>query len=242
MYLADRVHAHDTAMCTFTVTDAGSSPHGVSGTVSAAVTPHEADFIPLDGNTCRLSPTATAGQSRCSVTFHTDPFQSGYVPNGAITLTATYSGETVHDGSATSARIPVMTVYGCDFQGEGYTKVCDANGFVLIGGPRGKGGHTTSGTVKVGSARVTMTVPNDCVLTDPAARVRRLVRAAVAAWDAGQADRARDVIAQSLPLAQGEQRAPLLYVRGMIEAHVGSVREAPAIPLAAAEATTDTSL
>jgi DNA-binding CsgD family transcriptional regulator len=78
--------------------------------------------------------------------------------------------------------------------------------------------------------------------SDQNRRTRRLAGAAQAAWDAGQPDRAREAIAAALPTAGGELRGRLLYLKGMIEAHAGSVRDAPAILLEAADATGDTSL
>ena len=73
-------------------------------------------------------------------------------------------------------------------------------------------------------------------------RTQRLGAAAQAAWDAGQPDRAREAIAAGLPTAERQLRGQLLYLRGMIEAHVGSVRDAPAILLEAVNATEDSSL
>ena len=77
--------------------------------------------------------------------------------------------------------------------------------------------------------------------TDAAARVGRLGAAAQAAWDAGQPDRARGAIAEALPGTGGELRARLLYLRGVIESRVGSVREAYRWLLEAAETTADAS-
>ena len=73
-------------------------------------------------------------------------------------------------------------------------------------------------------------------------RTGRLGAAAQAAWDAGQPDRAREAIAAALPTATRDHRGRLLYLKGMIEAHAGSVRDAPAILLEAADATEDRSL
>jgi ATP/maltotriose-dependent transcriptional regulator MalT len=78
--------------------------------------------------------------------------------------------------------------------------------------------------------------------TDSAARTRRLAAAARAAWDAGQPDRARQTIAAALPSAAGQLRAELLYVRGIVEARAGNVRDAPTILLEAAEAADNASL
>lgn len=52
-------------------------------------------------------------------------------------------------------------------------------------------------------------------------RARRLAAAAQAAWNAGQADRARGLIARALPIADLAQRAWLLFMRGVIEGQSG---------------------
>jgi DNA-binding CsgD family transcriptional regulator len=56
------------------------------------------------------------------------------------------------------------------------------------------------------------------------ARGSRLAMAAVAAWLAGQAERARGLIDRSLPDARGTQRARLLYLSGLIEGRRGGSR------------------
>jgi hypothetical protein len=88
----------------------------------------------------------------------------GYVRNRPTTVTASYGGETLHRVSSASTPIRLTTVYGCDFVGDGFAKFCDANGFVLSGGRRGKGGHTASATFRIGKAHATVTVPRDCVM------------------------------------------------------------------------------
>jgi DNA-binding CsgD family transcriptional regulator len=78
--------------------------------------------------------------------------------------------------------------------------------------------------------------------TDDARRVSRIAAGAQAAWDAGQPGRARDITGRALPLADGQTRAHLLYLAGIIEARMGSMPEACTMLLAAAEACTDPSL
>jgi DNA-binding CsgD family transcriptional regulator len=62
--------------------------------------------------------------------------------------------------------------------------------------------------------------------TDESRRTRRIAAAALAAWDAGQPDRARDVIGRALPSADRETRAQLLHLSGVIEARTGSRQDA----------------
>ncbi len=52
-------------------------------------------------------------------------------------------------------------------------------------------------------------------------RARRLAAAAQAAWTAGQADRAAELIRRALPIAERPQRAWLLLMRGIIEGQSG---------------------
>ena len=73
--------------------------------------------------------------------------------------------------------------------------------------------------------------------TDQAHRIRRTAAAAQAAWDAGQPERARQLIELALPAASGELRAQLLHLSGLIEARTGSLREACAILLQGAAVT-----
>ena len=77
--------------------------------------------------------------------------------------------------------------------------------------------------------------------TDAGARVSRLAQAAQAAWAAGQPDRARGAIEEALPAADGELRAKLLYLKGVIESRVGRVQDAYGWLLESAEITSDTS-
>jgi DNA-binding CsgD family transcriptional regulator len=73
-------------------------------------------------------------------------------------------------------------------------------------------------------------------------RMRRLAAAAQAAWAAGQPERAHELIARALPLATGQIRAKLLYLRGVIEARTGELRGAVAILVEAADTSQDGSL
>src|SRR5215469_16655668 len=96
-----------------------------------------------------------------------------------------------------------------------------------------RAGHSSAATAYLRAAELS---------TDDARRTRRIAAAAHAAWDAGQPDRARDIIAQALPLATGQMRTQLLHLSGLIEAHTGSVQEAFALLVEAADASTDPSL
>jgi DNA-binding CsgD family transcriptional regulator len=77
---------------------------------------------------------------------------------------------------------------------------------------------------------------------DEDGRTGRLAAAAAAAWDAGQPERASELIARALPLTTGQARAELLYLRGAIEARTGDVRGAVAVLIEAADASEDGSL
>jgi DNA-binding CsgD family transcriptional regulator len=68
-----------------------------------------------------------------------------------------------------------------------------------------------------------------------------MAAAAQAAWDAGQPDRARDIIGQALPSAGDQTRAWLLHLGGVIEARTGSMREACTWLLQGAEASSEPS-
>ena len=52
-------------------------------------------------------------------------------------------------------------------------------------------------------------------------RARRLAAAAQAAWNAGQIDRATELLQRALPIADRPQRAWLLFIRGVIEGQSG---------------------
>jgi DNA-binding CsgD family transcriptional regulator len=60
---------------------------------------------------------------------------------------------------------------------------------------------------------------------DETRRGPRLAAAAQAAWDAGQPDRARMLIARALPGADGALLARLLHLRGVIESRYGEIHQ-----------------
>jgi DNA-binding CsgD family transcriptional regulator len=78
--------------------------------------------------------------------------------------------------------------------------------------------------------------------TDESRRIGRIAAAAHAAWDAGQPDRARQSIGLVLPGTDGELRAHLLHLSGVIEARAGSLHDACTILLEGADVTGDPSL
>jgi DNA-binding CsgD family transcriptional regulator len=96
-----------------------------------------------------------------------------------------------------------------------------------------RAGHSSAATAYLRAAELS---------TDDARRARRTAAAAHAAWDAGQPDRAREIIGRALPLATDQTRVQLLHLSGVIEAHAGSVQEAFAMLVDAADASTDPSL
>jgi DNA-binding CsgD family transcriptional regulator/tetratricopeptide (TPR) repeat protein len=70
----------------------------------------------------------------------------------------------------------------------------------------------------------------------------RLAFAAQAAWDAGQPDRALELIIRSLRLADDGPHARLLHLRGVIEARCGNLRDAAETLREAAQLSADPSL
>jgi DNA-binding CsgD family transcriptional regulator len=96
-----------------------------------------------------------------------------------------------------------------------------------------RAGHASAATAFLRAAELS---------TDDARRVQRLAAAAQAAWDAGQPDRARDIIGQVLPQATGQTRAQLLYLSGWIERIAGNLRKAFTLLVDAGDACTDPSL
>src|SRR6516225_274537 len=70
-----------------------------------------------------------------------------------------------------------------------------------------RAGHASAATAFLRAAELS---------TDDTRRGRRLTAGAQAAWDAGQPDRAREITARALPLADGQTRAQLLHLRGRI--------------------------
>ena len=96
-----------------------------------------------------------------------------------------------------------------------------------------RAGHSSAATAYLHAAELS---------TDEDRRAGRIAAAAHAAWDAGQPDRAREIVGRALPLAAGQTQTHLLHLSGLIEAHTGSVREAFALLAEAADASTDPSL
>jgi ATP/maltotriose-dependent transcriptional regulator MalT len=80
------------------------------------------------------------------------------------------------------------------------------------------------------------------VSSDESRRTERIAAAAQAAWDGGQADRARETVARALPLAGGELKARLLQLSGAIEERAGSLPRAVELLLDGADAASDPSL
>jgi DNA-binding CsgD family transcriptional regulator len=96
-----------------------------------------------------------------------------------------------------------------------------------------RAGHASAATAFARAAELS---------ADENGRTGRLAAAAEAAWDAGQPERARELITRALPLTTGQARAELLYLRGMIEARTGDLRGGVAVLLEAADASEDGSL
>ena len=97
--------------------------------------------------------------------------------------------------------------------------------------------------LRAGHASATTAFQRAAELTvDESRRAPRLASAAHAAWDAGQADRALELIARALPSADQSLRSRLLHLRGVIESRCGSMREAVATLLEGAEISSDPSL
>jgi hypothetical protein len=75
-----------------------------------------------------------------------------------------------------------------------------------------RGGHAWAATAFERAATLSEDTPS---------RARRLAAAVRTAWLAAQGDRARDLVSRSLPLTDREQRAEILFFRGVIEGHSG---------------------
>jgi DNA-binding CsgD family transcriptional regulator len=93
-----------------------------------------------------------------------------------------------------------------------------------------RGGHASASAAFLRAADLS---------ADDGRRIGRLAAASEAAWAAGQPDRARETIARALPLATGELRPKLLYLRGVIEARTRDDRGAVAMLVEAADASED---
>jgi DNA-binding CsgD family transcriptional regulator len=89
-----------------------------------------------------------------------------------------------------------------------------------------RGGHASAATALERAAELTV---------DRARLTPRLAGAAEAAWDAGQPERALELIVRALPAADTQLRARLLYIRGVIEARCGNAGDAVATLLEGAE-------
>jgi DNA-binding CsgD family transcriptional regulator/tetratricopeptide (TPR) repeat protein len=90
-----------------------------------------------------------------------------------------------------------------------------------------RAGHASAATAFVRAAELS---------PDEERRTTRLAAAAEAAWAAGQPERARELIARALPLTTAQARAELLYLRGVIEAKTGDLRNAVVVLVEAADA------
>jgi DNA-binding CsgD family transcriptional regulator len=95
-----------------------------------------------------------------------------------------------------------------------------------------RAGHASAATAFVRAAELS---------TDEARRAQRMAAAARAAWDAGQPDRAREIIGHVMPQATGQTRVNLLHLNGVIEGFAVNLRDAAASLSAAAAACTDPS-
>jgi DNA-binding CsgD family transcriptional regulator len=80
-----------------------------------------------------------------------------------------------------------------------------------------RGGHASAATAFDRAAQLS---------DNASSRGRRFAAAAEAAWEAGQVDRARDLVDRALTLVDRPQRARLLYLRGIIEGRSGRLEEA----------------
>jgi tetratricopeptide (TPR) repeat protein len=96
-----------------------------------------------------------------------------------------------------------------------------------------RGGHASAATAFERAAGLSEAEPS---------RIRRFGEAAQAAWAAGQADRARDLVTHSLPHTDGPQRVRLLYLSGLIEGQSGWLPDALGPLLEAIESSEDVSL
>src|SRR5262245_55939790 len=96
-----------------------------------------------------------------------------------------------------------------------------------------RGGHSSAVTAYERAAELSAA---------ESSRLRRLTSAAEAAWEAGQVERARSLVAQALPLGDGPARARLLALTGAIEGRNGRLQDALATLLQAIDATSDSSL
>ncbi|MBV9049058.1 MAG: AAA family ATPase, partial [Solirubrobacterales bacterium] len=96
-----------------------------------------------------------------------------------------------------------------------------------------RAGHASAATAFQRAAELTV---------DESRRAPRLASAAQAAWDAGQPDRALELIGRALPSADQRLRARLLSLRGVIESRCGNMRDAVTTLLEGADISPDPSL
>jgi ATP/maltotriose-dependent transcriptional regulator MalT len=96
-----------------------------------------------------------------------------------------------------------------------------------------RAGHASAATAFQRAAELTV---------EESRRAPRLASAAHAAWDAGQPDRALELIAVALALADQNLRSRLLRLRGVIESRCGNMRDAVATLVEGAEISSDPSL
>jgi DNA-binding CsgD family transcriptional regulator/tetratricopeptide (TPR) repeat protein len=96
-----------------------------------------------------------------------------------------------------------------------------------------RGGHASAATAFQRAAELTV---------DESRLAPRLASAANAAWDAGQPDRALELVGRALQLSDKGLRSRLLHLRGVIESRCGNMRDAVATLLEGAETSSDPSL
>ena len=96
-----------------------------------------------------------------------------------------------------------------------------------------RAGHASAATAFERAAALTV---------DQSSKASRLAAAAQGAWDAGQAERARALIARAFPLAAAHLRAQLLHLGGVIEASCGRSARAVTMLLEGADLSDDPSL